>query len=43
MEENIYSLIYKENFVDLHELILDYNICLGYMLIKIEKLRLQLS
>ena len=39
MEENINSRIYKENF-DLHYLILNYNICLGYML-KIEKLRLE--
>ena len=42
MEENINSLIYKENIVDLHDLILNYNVCLGYML-KIEKLCLHLS
>ena len=41
MEEDINSLIYEENFVDLHDLIPNYNKCLGYML-KIEKLCLQL-
>ena len=27
MEDNINFLIYKENIVDLHNLILNYNIC----------------
>ena len=32
MEENITSLINTEIFADIHDLILNYNICIGYML-----------